>query len=496
MRAGRRGQGGTDLERRRAAELQVLGEDVRGVDEEVRPEVGRRLVADLLEVLLQFFLGVPPGEVGVGLLEAGPAQSVHHGRAGERLGEEDDVGVLLVDLADQPFPEPDGFGVRVVHPEDLDAVADPEQHDPQDFVGQPCGVVVEVQRENVLVLLRRILRVGDAAVHAGGEPFRVALHPRVVRRGLQRQVQGHFESQLTGPRHEGVEVLEGAQVRVDGVVAALVGADGPRRAGIVRSGDQGVVRALAVLDADRVDRRHVDDVEAHGGDGVEALARRCGSCRRSIPRCRGCARHLRSGGRIRTRRRGRRASRSTSSGYGSETVTSSRMGWRSTTAATSALKPAARRSSGVRDGVGQDDDGHPQRPAVSGRAGGVLGRFGEQGGAFGQHQLDVDAGLHLDLGVVVPGAVAVVPGLDDEGPVAGGGRGQEAFPAVGAHAARSPRRGEADALALFAAGIEEDGADAELVVALPEGGGAHHDGFARHGLGGELPALDRQAARR
>ena len=186
------------------------------------------------------------------------------------------------------------------------------------------------------------------------------------------------------------------------------------------------------------------------------------------------------------------SSRSTSSGYCSETVTSSRMGWRSTTAATSALNPAARRSSGVWDGVGEHDDGHPQRPPVGGRAGGVLGGFGEQRGAFGQHELDVDAGFHLDLGVVVPGAVAVVPGLDDEGPVAGGGRGQEAFPAVGALAAVAAGRGEADALAFLAAGVQQDGADAELVVAFAERGGAHHDGFARHGLGGELPAFDRR----
>ena len=257
--------------------------------------------------------------------------------------------MLLVDLGDEPFPEPDGLGVRVVHAEDLDAVAHPEQHDPEDLLGQALGIVVEVQREDVLVLLRRVFGVGDAAVHAGGEPFRVALHPGVVRRRLQGQVQGHFQAQLAGPRHEGVEVLEGAEVRVDGVVSAFLGADGPRRTGIVRSGDQRVVRALAVLDADRVDRRHVDDVEAHVRDGVEPLGGGAEVAGGPFAGCRGCGRPLRSGGRIRTRHRGRRVRAPRAAGKRSETVTSSRMGWRSTTSATSAPNPAARRSSGVRD---------------------------------------------------------------------------------------------------------------------------------------------------
>ena len=41
-------------------------------------------------------------------------------------------------------------------------------------------------------------------------------------------------------------------------------------------------------------------------------------------------------------------------------------------------------------------------------------------------------------------------------------------------------------------GIEEHGADAELVVALTEGGGAHHTALAHNGLGRELPAFDRR----
>ena len=95
----------------------------------------------------------------------------------------------------------------------------------------------------------------------------------MVRGGLERQVQGHLEAELAGAGHEGVEVVHRPEVGVDRVVAAVLGPDGPRRAGVVGAGGEGVVGALAVDLADGVDRRQVDDVEAGRGDGVEPLRR-------------------------------------------------------------------------------------------------------------------------------------------------------------------------------------------------------------------------------
>ncbi len=101
---------------------------------------------------------------------------------------------------------------------------------------------------------------------AGGEPLRVLGHPRVVRRGLQGQVERDLHALLAGRRDEVVEVLERAQLRVDRVVPALVGADRPGRSDVLGAGHQRVVPALAVDLADRVDRRQVDHVEAELGD--------------------------------------------------------------------------------------------------------------------------------------------------------------------------------------------------------------------------------------
>ena len=80
-------------------------QDVGGVDEEVGPQEVRGLPRQLGEVLLELPLLVAPGEVRVGLVEADPGQRLHHRRPGERLGEEQHVGVGLADLGEQPLPE-------------------------------------------------------------------------------------------------------------------------------------------------------------------------------------------------------------------------------------------------------------------------------------------------------------------------------------------------------------------------------------------------------
>ena len=81
-------------------------------------------------------------------------------------------------VGDEPLPELDRLGVRVVDAEDLDPVVDPHLDHPAHLGVDARGVVVEVERVDVLVLLRRVLGVGDGAVGAGGEPLRVRRAPR------------------------------------------------------------------------------------------------------------------------------------------------------------------------------------------------------------------------------------------------------------------------------------------------------------------------------
>src|SRR5699024_11876598 len=82
-----------------------------------------------------------------------------------------------------------------------------------------------------------------------------------------------------------VEIVEGAQIRVDGVVTTLGGADAVRGTGVPGFGGKGVVAALAVGAADRVHRGEVDHVETQLGDRRQPL--RCGAQRAGDPRAAG-----------------------------------------------------------------------------------------------------------------------------------------------------------------------------------------------------------------
>ena len=124
---------------------------------------------------------IPPREVRVGLREPGLGQDLHHLRPGERLGQEHDLGVIVLHGADEPLPESDRLGVRVVHAERRHTVGDPEVDDAFHLVPErPRVLAIEVHRVDVLVLLGRILGVLDRSVRALEEPLGMLADVRMV----------------------------------------------------------------------------------------------------------------------------------------------------------------------------------------------------------------------------------------------------------------------------------------------------------------------------
>ena len=117
----------------------------------------------------------------------------------------------------------------------------------------------------------RILRIGDRAIGAGGEPFGVLGDPRVIGGALEGDVERHLHTEFLAARHEGVEIFESAEFGMDGVVPAFTGADGVRLTWIASACRQRVVATFTVGGADRVDWRQVEHIEAHLGDGRQAL---------------------------------------------------------------------------------------------------------------------------------------------------------------------------------------------------------------------------------
>ena len=150
--------------------------------------------------------------------------------------------------------------------------SDPVQEHVAPGVPQGLPVVgVPVEVVDVLVALGRVLGVLERAVGALLEPLGVLGQPRVVGGRVERDVQRDVHPVLVGGGAQVADVLLGAELGVDGEVAALGAADRVRRAGIVGAGGERVVAALALVDADRVERQQVEDVEAEVGDVRDEL---------------------------------------------------------------------------------------------------------------------------------------------------------------------------------------------------------------------------------
>src|SRR3569833_1760586 len=273
-RAERRGEHEAYGEGGAAAELYIFGEDVRRVG----PEIGTKIFAaaalrEFGEVLRDLPLGVAPRKIIVRLAEADLGEAVHHLGPREGLGEKDRLGMCAPRLFDEPVPQREGFGVRIVDAKDRHAVRQPEGDDLVELLPQlPPRLALEIEGIDVFVFLRGILRVLHAPVGPLAKPFGMLAYVGMIGRALKRDVARNLHAVLAHLGDEGIEVRKRAARGVHGGVTAFIGADGPGTARIVRACDEAVVAAFALDAAARVDGRQIHHVEAHRGDIGQPLA--------------------------------------------------------------------------------------------------------------------------------------------------------------------------------------------------------------------------------
>ncbi|MCF0088992.1 hypothetical protein B0E37_04074 [Streptomyces sp. MH192] len=304
----------------------------------------------------------------------------------------------------------------------------------------------------------------------------------MVRRALQGEIERDLQTQLPGPGDEGVEVLQRPQRRMDRVVPALRGADGPGHAHVLRARRQGVVGALAEGGADGVDGRQVDDVETHLRDGrksfrggaegavhrrvqLPALAAR----EELVPRAEQRPLPLHPQLQL---LRGADGVPQRTAGQDPVHLGGERR-----------REPGGDGAGGVAQGV------HGGAQHLTGSP--VLLRYAPGGPlvqprALLQHQLDVLTCGNLDPGVVPPGGDGIAPGVHPERPEALGGERHPGAPAVGA-GGQLPHRRPGPRTALR---IRQHDIGGHRVVALAEHGGRDLELLPDHRLGRTAAAQD------
>ena len=93
----------------------------------------------------------------------------------------------------------------------------------------------------------------------------------MVGRALVGEVERYLESHLLGARHQLLEILQRSQLRIDCLVTALFGSNCPRAANVIGQGLLVVVLPLPIHPPDGMNRRKVENVEAHACNITQPL---------------------------------------------------------------------------------------------------------------------------------------------------------------------------------------------------------------------------------
>src|SRR5206468_7609111 len=175
--------------------------------------------------------------------------------------------MLAFEVPEHPFPECERLGVRVVHPEHAHSLVDPEFDDAFQLFPQWLPVfALHVERIDVFISFRRVLRVLDRAVGAPSKPFGMLADIRMVGRALVCDIQSDFHSTISRNGDETAEIVKCPQLRMYGLMPALRAADGPRTAWIAPPRLRRAVLSFAMSHTDGMDRREVKNIETHPGD--------------------------------------------------------------------------------------------------------------------------------------------------------------------------------------------------------------------------------------
>jgi len=117
-----------------------------------------------------------------------------------------------------------------------------------------------------LVFLWRVLSKLHRTVGTPAEPVGVSLHPWVVGRTLEGNVERNGNSRSLRRTDKGGKVLHGAKFRVKRLVSPLGAADGPTATRLSGLDHQRIVFSFSFRGSYRVDGRKVNDIKPHAGN--------------------------------------------------------------------------------------------------------------------------------------------------------------------------------------------------------------------------------------
>ena len=240
-------------------------QNVRCVRPKIAPVIPAHLpLRQLRRIRRQLLLRLPPREIRVALTEPDLPQHLHHLRLRKRLRQKQHIRIHPLHRPDQFLPKRHRFRMRIVHPENLHPAPHPIQHHLDQFLPKVLPIrAVKVQRINVLILLRRILRIPDRSIRPLIKPIRMRLHIRMIRRAIQRKIQRDLHPSLLRLSQQPHKIRLRPQRRLDRQMPPGRSPNRPRRSHIAQLCHQRVVLPLPMRHPDRMNRRKVNHIKPH-----------------------------------------------------------------------------------------------------------------------------------------------------------------------------------------------------------------------------------------
>src|SRR5205823_11940550 len=162
------------------------------------------------------------------------------------------IGIFLLEITDHPFPEIEGFRMRVIDAENPDSLLDPKLDNALQFFPKRSPMWrFEFEGIYVLIFFRRIFRVLNRSIRPPSKPFRMLPDVRVIRRALIGEIQRNIDPPAFRSRYKAPKIVESSKLGVNGLVSALLGTDRPRASGLARRGFARVVFPFAMGVPDR-----------------------------------------------------------------------------------------------------------------------------------------------------------------------------------------------------------------------------------------------------
>src|SRR5271170_3523237 len=98
------------------------------------------------------------------------------------------------------------------------------------------------------------------------KPQRMFFHPGVIGRALKGNIHRDFKPETLCPRHQMLKICKRAKFRMYRSMSSRFIPDGPGTANIARLRSYRIVFAFAKTLADGMNRRQIENVEAHVSD--------------------------------------------------------------------------------------------------------------------------------------------------------------------------------------------------------------------------------------